>query len=122
MAIRRQQEQQYARFFRSLRNFLENSSGFPVIGVARTGSRTRGTHRDKSDLDVYFSVTNDPTKQQVYPLLVERLKKTLKVNAAIGKSYNVINIWKKDINCDLILYSEAQFQEKKRSGYFIEDL
>jgi predicted nucleotidyltransferase len=122
MAIRRQQEQQYAHLFRSLAHFLQNSSGFPVSGVARTGSRITGMHRDRSDLDVYFCISGDPLKEQVYPPLVEGLKKTLKVNADIGRSYNVINIWKEDINCDLVLYTEAQFKERKRTGQFIENL
>ena len=122
MAIRRQQEQQYAHFFRSLAHFLQNSAGFPVSGVARTGSRTNGMHRDRSDLDVYFCISGDPPKEQVYPPLMERLKKTLKVNADIGRSYNVINIWKEDINCDLVLYTEAQFHERKITGQFFKDL
>ena len=58
MSIRRQYEQRYAAFWRSLANFLRNSSGFKVSGVARQGSRNIGTHRDRSDLDVKGKLHN----------------------------------------------------------------
>ena len=48
MSIRRQYEQRYAAFWRSLVNFLRNSSGFPISGIARGGSRREGYHRNKS--------------------------------------------------------------------------
>ena len=120
MSVRREFEQRYARFWRSLRNFMLNSAGFPVSGVARRGSRSNGTHRDKSDLDVIFAISGDPPKQNVYPILVERIKKTLKVNADIGSSYNVIKIWK-SIKCDLALRTQSQFLAQLNSGIYQEE-
>jgi hypothetical protein len=90
MSFRRQFEQGYTSFWRRLANFMRNSSGFPLSGVAHRGSRSTGQHKDKSDLDVIFAISGDPPKGEVYPLLVERLKKTLKVNADIGSRISLI--------------------------------
>lgn len=121
MSTRRRYEQGYASFWRSLKNFLLNSSGFNVSGVARVGSRGEGTHKDKSDLDVIFAIAGNPLKTKVYPPLVERLKKGFNVNADIGRSYNIIKIWKKQIKCDLALRSEAKFKAQVKSQKYRED-
>lgn len=118
MSVRREFEQRYAKFWRSLRNFMLNSAGFPVSGVARKGSRARGKHNDKSDLDVIFAISGDLPKQDVYPILVQRIKKTLKVNADIGRSYNVIKIWKSSIKCDLVLRPQTQFRSHLKQGNY----
>ena len=101
-------------------DFLWNSSSFPVSGVARRCSRSRGTHRNKSDLDAIFAISGNPSKREVYPPLVGRLKKTLKVNADTGSSYNVIKIWKKQVSCDLVLRTESEFRTQTKSGKYEE--
>lgn len=121
MSDRREYEQVYASFWRGLKNFLLHNSGFKVSGVARSGSRKEGTHRDKSDLDVIFAISGDPQKKEVYPPLVERLKQGFGVSADIGSSYNVINIWKERISCDLVLKSESDFIAQVRSQKYQED-
>jgi len=65
MVTRREFEQRYTRFWRTLGNFLRMNSGFRVSGVARADSRRRGTHRDRSDFDVIFAISGDPSKQEV---------------------------------------------------------
>jgi len=121
MSTRRTYEEGYASFWRSLKNFLLHNSGFKVSGVARSGSRREGTHRDKSDLDVIFAIAGDPSKRDVYPALVERLKSSFNVNADIGSSYNVIKIWKTQISSDLVLRSESDFRAQVRSQKYQED-
>lgn len=120
MSNRREAEQIYSAFYESLRNFLYNNSGLEVGGVARYGSRTTGTHKDKSDLDVIFWITGNPSKKNVYPDLIEKLKGVMRVNADIGGSYNVINIWKKDLSCDLVLLTESQYRSQLESRRFSE--
>ena len=121
MSTRREYEQRYASFWRSLKNFLQHNTKFSVSGVARAGSRREGTHRDKSDLDVIFAISGDPSKKEVYPSLVDLLKKVLNVNADIGSSYNVIKIWKNRISCDLRLRTESNFREQVRSQKYTEE-
>jgi len=120
MATRREYEQHYARFWRSLRSFLLNSSGFPVSGAARRGSRHWGTHHDKSDLDVIFAISGDPSKKEVYPPLIERIKFTLNVNSDVGESYNAIKIWKEEISCHLVLSTQVKFRAQLNSGQYQE--
>ncbi len=110
MSIRREAEQTYSAFYTSLKNFLYNSSGENIGGVARWGSRTTGEHRDDSDLDVIFWIVGNPDKQGVYDDLIDKLKKTLKVNADTGTSGNVTKIWKKGIKCDLRLLTESGYK------------
>ena len=112
MALRREGDQQYASFWRRIGNFLKNNSGLPVSGVARAGSRRRGDYNVDSDLDIIFSITGDPRKDQVYPELVKKLKDGLNVDAKIGSSYNVINIQKNNLEIDLVLLTEAEFQSE----------
>ncbi len=56
MTVRRESEQMYSSFYKSLKNFLYYSLGERIGGVARWGSRTTGSHRDRSDLDVIFLI------------------------------------------------------------------
>jgi len=110
MSIRREAEQRYSAFYKSLKNFLYNNSGYNIKGVARWGSRTTGEHKDKSDLDVIFWIFGNPSKQKVYTDLIDKLKNTLKVNANTGTSKNVIKIWKEGLKCDLRLLSESEYR------------
>ena len=112
MSTRREFEQRYASFWRSLANFLRKSSGFPVSRVAREGSRRKGTHKDRSDLDVIFAISGNPQKLDVYPLLIQRLIPTMNLQAKIGTGNNAIKIQKDQIKCDLVLLTESQFQKQ----------
>jgi len=115
MALRRTNDQRYSAFWRSLANFLRINSGFPVSGVARSGSRRRGIYRPDSDLDIIFSVAGDPPRSLVYPDLVTKLWKVMNVEAEIGGNYHVINIRKADLDMDLVLLTEQDFNEELRS-------
>ena len=120
MAVRREFEQKYARFWRRLANFLRKNTGLAISGVAREGSRRRGTHKDRSDLDVIFAISNDPSKRDLYPALVEKLESKFNVQARIGSSYNAIKIVKEELRCDLILKTQSQFQGQINNRQFEE--
>ncbi len=120
MAVRREFEQRYASFWRSLANFLKNNINFSVRGVAREGSRRMGTHDDRSDLDVIFAISGDPLKNEVYPSLVELLESGMNVQARIGSSYNAIKIRKAQLRCDLVLKTQSQFQAQIDRREFFE--
>ncbi len=120
MSIRREAERKYSAFYNSLKNFFHNNSGYNIGGVARWGSRTTGEHRDKSDLDVIFWIIGNPSKHNVYPDLIDKLKKILKVNANAGSSNNVIKIWKEGIICDLRLRSESDYRTQINTRRYSE--
>lgn len=117
MANRRQKDQQYSSKWFSFVNFLHNNTGYPIAGVARAGSRTNGTYRDDSDLDIRFAIGGDPPKTTVYPHLVELLKKGFPgASVWIGQSYNVIDIQIGDLDFDLVLLSVSDFEDQVRMG------
>ena len=120
MSARREFEQRYARFWRKLSNFLKINSGLPVSGVAREGSRRRGTHQDRSDLDVIFAISGNPSKRDIYPSLVELLESAMNLQARIGSSYNAIKIQKDQLRCDLVLKTQTQFQAQINNRQFEE--
>lgn len=120
MSVRREFEQRYARFWRRLANFLKNNTGLHVSGVAREGSRRKGTHLDRSDLDVIFMISDNPRKSEIYPLLVDLLTQGMSVEARIGSSYNAIKIQKDQIRCDLVLRTQPQFQAQINNRQFEE--
>lgn len=121
MSKRREKDQQYASYWRSIGGFLKNNTGLPVSGVARTGSRRRGDYDDESDSDIIFSIAGNPEKGQVYPDLVEKLKNGMNIQAKIGSSYNVIKIQKDDLKIDLVLRTEKKFREQVQQ-YKLEQL
>jgi len=120
MAVRREFEQRYSRFWRQLANFLSKNTGLSISGVAREGSRRRDTHNDRSDLDVIFAISNDPSKREVYPALVEKLNSGFNVQARIGSSYYAVKIVKDQLRCDLVLKTQSQFQAQINNRQFVE--
>jgi len=120
MSVRREFEQRYARFWRRLANFLRETSGFRISGVAREGSRRWGTHEDRSDLDVIFAISGDPAKTDIYPMLIGRLESRFNVEARTGSSYNAIKIRKEQLRCDLLLKTQAEFQTQINNRQYVE--
>jgi hypothetical protein len=120
MVERREFEQRYARFWRKLASFLKNNTWFHASGVAREGSRRWGTHDDRSDLDVIFFISGDPTKGEIYPRLVDLLGSGMNLQTRIGTSYNAIKIEKGPLRCDLLLRTEVQFQTQIDNRLFEE--
>jgi predicted nucleotidyltransferase len=114
MAERREKEQQYSSLRKGLGNFLRENTGLRVSGVALMGSRRRGDHNADSDMDVIFTVAGDPSKDQVYPGLIDKLTRGMNVQARLGSSHNVIKIQKGDLKVDLVLRTEEEYREQKR--------
>jgi len=118
MSLRRQREQQYSKLASSLNNFLRNSTGYDIHGVARQGSRKERTHRDESDLDIIFALAGNPRKDEIYPNLEDLIPKVLKIQADIGEDYNVINLLKGDLEVDLVLLTIADFERQCQEGRY----
>lgn len=116
MTNRRELEQQASSFAKKLDNFLHKNTNLKIHGVARQGSRKEGTHRDDSDLDIVFAISNDPDKDGIYPELVDKLIKGMNVNAELGANKNAINIRKEDLDIDLVLLSKEYFEKQIREN------
>lgn len=116
MTNRRELEQQASSFAKKLDNFLHKNTNLKIHGVARQGSRKEGTHRDDSDLDIVFAISNDPDKDGIYPELVDKLIKGMNVNAELGANKNAINIRKEDLDIDLVLLSKEDFEKQIREN------
>lgn len=112
MVNRNQLDREYAKFGRKINNFLRNNTSYSIHGVARQGSRTNGTYNNSSDLDIFFAISGNPSKQEIYPDLVEKLQKIMKLDAEIGGSYNIINIQKGDLDIDLVLLTITSFESQ----------
>jgi len=88
----------------------------------RAGSRRRGNHRNKSDLDIIFTVAGDPPKKNIYPMIASNLKYGFpRAHIEIGSSYNVINMKIEDLDFDVVLLTEEEFK-KEVTEYELEEL
>jgi len=116
MSTRRELEQQASSFAKKIDNFLHNSTNHKIHGVARQGSRKEGNHRDDSDLDMVFSIADDPGRDEIYPDLIEKISKILNVEASLGEHGNVINITKGDLEVDLVLLPKDTFEKQIRNN------
>ena len=110
-------DQEYARYWDTIRNILQNNISYKGVQIARAGSRVQGGWTDKSDLDIRFSLKGDPSKQSVYPELVRLLKQNIpKANVEIGNSYNVINMSVDGLEFDIVLLTTQDFNEQVRNS------
>jgi len=116
MSKRRELEQQASSFAKKIDHFLHSNTNLKIHGVARQGSRKEGKHRDESDLDIIFSVSKDPDRDEIYPDLVDKISKILNVDASLGKHGNVINITKGDLEVDLVLLPIDTFENQIRTN------
>jgi len=79
----------------------------------RAGSRRRGNHRNKSDLDIIFTVAGDPPKKNIYPMIASKLKEGFpNAYVEIGSSYNVINMQIDGLDFDIVLLSQEEFEQE----------
>ena len=97
-------EQKYSKIKKKLENVVRNSSGLKVLKFDYAGSRRKGTHKKNSDLDLQFTVEDDPPKAVVYPKVVKAVVTSkLPYHADIGKEKKIVNIWGDDFTVDLAL-------------------
>jgi len=109
--MKRQTDQQYRSKWISIQNFLKNNTGYSFAGVARAGSRKQGDWRIYSDLDIRFAISGDPSRNEIYPDLRDKLENAFpKAQVWIGSSYHVINMKIENLNFDLVLLSINDFQ------------
>lgn len=117
MSDRREFERRYASEWRSIAQFMKNNTGFPLSGIARGGSRVKGTHRDDSDLDIILSISGDPLKTEIYPVLLNKLKENFPNNTfGIGSSYNAIKMSVGSLRFDIVLKKLTDFDREIQSN------
>jgi len=117
MISRREFEQRYAAEWNNIAQFMQNSTGFSLSGVARGGSRVKGTHLDDSDLDIIFDVSKNPPKKEIYPALLKKLEENFPKNTVgIGSSYNVIKMSLDPLRFDIVLKTLTDFENEIRNN------
>ena len=96
-------EKMYSMIKKKLENVVRNSSGLKILKFDYAGSRKNRTHKINSDLDLQFTVEDDPSKAVVYPKVVKAIKLIPKYRVSIGKEENIVNIWGDGFTIDLAL-------------------
>jgi hypothetical protein len=113
MNERREYAQRYKKLWHSLANWLRNSSGWKVSGVAKEGSRRRGDFKAKSDLDIDFWISESYNKQTVYDDIIPKLRKNFPgSNVQKGGSQNVLKFAYNGLLAEIILVSKDIFTDK----------
>jgi hypothetical protein len=113
MAENREKSQQYKKIWNALANWLKNSTGWKVGGVAKEGSRRSGTFTSKSDLDVDFWISETYDKQRVYDDIIPKLRKSFpNSHVQKGGSENVLKFSFKGNKTDIVLLPKKEFMEK----------
>ena len=90
------------------------SQNLNVAKIAKAGSRARQQQTSKSDLDVIFSVSDNPSKQNFYP----NLDKVLKANfpndqVKLGDDKNVVHLFpSKGGKLDIVLLESIKFDKE----------
>ncbi|GAH77643.1 unnamed protein product, partial [marine sediment metagenome] len=87
MSERRELEKRYSVEWKNIANFMKYNTGFRLSGIARGGSRVKGTHSDYSDLDIIFAISGDPVRTVIYPKLVSKLKENFPRNTVADVIY-----------------------------------
>ena len=113
MTERREYAQQYKKLWKSLGNWLKNSTGWKVGGVAKEGTRRSGNFKNKSDLDIDFWISEQCMKQNVYDNIIPKLRSSYPGSQVQkGTSQNVIKFAYKGLKVEIILLPHEQFNEK----------
>ncbi|NVM19608.1 MAG: hypothetical protein HWN80_18035 [Candidatus Lokiarchaeota archaeon] len=113
MGERREYAQRYKKLWRSLSEWLKNSSGWKVGGVAKEGSRREGDFKNKSDLDMDFWIAETYEKQKVYDDIIPKLRKHYTGSQVQkGRSENVIKFAQDGLKVDIVLLPKKEFNKK----------
>ncbi len=103
----------YQSKWKSVVNVMK-SQNLNVAKIAKAGSRARQQQTSKSDLDVIFSVSGNPSKQTFYP----KLETVLKVNfphdqVKLGTDKNVVHLFpSKGGKIDIVLLDDSKFDKE----------
>ena len=103
----------YKSKWKSIVNVMKGQN-LNVAKIAKAGSRARQQHTSDSDLDVIFSVSGNPSKQNFYP----KLEKVLKDNfpndrVKVGSDKNVVHLYpSKGGKLDIVLLGSNDFDKE----------
>ena len=93
------------------------TSNLGLSRIAPAGSRAKRQHRPDSDYDVIFAVSDNPSREDFYPDLIEVLQSNFD-NAEVypGSNYNVVHVdFHRGGNIDLVLLTESNFDRQYKS-------
>ncbi|MFW9996703.1 MAG: nucleotidyltransferase domain-containing protein [Candidatus Odinarchaeota archaeon] len=97
-----------------------------VSRVAVAGSRARQEQHPGSDMDIIFSVSGDPSRDDFYPELQDVVKANYpEASVYPGENNNVIHLdLPNEAKVELVLRTEAEFEKQhgKDKAYRIENL
>jgi len=105
----------YHQKWKSIVNVMTHSN-LKISRIAQAGSRAIRTHRRDSDMDVIFSVANNPSLEMFYPKLISIMQSNFrKENVYPGSNYNVIHLdFLSGAKFDLVLLNEQDFDEQHK--------
>ncbi|HME50920.1 MAG TPA: hypothetical protein VKM55_01760 [Candidatus Lokiarchaeia archaeon] len=108
-------EQYYKAKWRKVANVLWHSN-LGVSKIAVAGSRAVAKERLDSDMDVIFAATGSPSKQELYPKLVQLMKSNFpKDKVYPGGSYNIVHLdFQSGGKFELVLLPEKQFNKEHK--------
>ncbi len=110
----RQKYDQYGSKWISIVNLLYNNTDLRIAGVARAGSRAKHTDLSRSDMDVIFSLSNNPSCSEIYPRLREQLRANFGAvaNIQIGQAAIHVEFYSPRISIDLVLVTQQEFNKE----------
>ncbi|MHA1385379.1 MAG: nucleotidyltransferase domain-containing protein [Candidatus Helarchaeota archaeon] len=102
--------------WKSIVNVMARSN-LKISRIAQAGSRAKKTHRLDSDLDIIFSVSENPDRINFYPKLIEVLKNNFSHEKVYpGSNYNVVHLdFRNGGKFDIVLLSENEFDKEYKS-------
>lgn len=82
--------------------------------LSHSGSRARQQYTPRSDLDVIFSVSGDPSRESFYPRLIRVLQDNFpNDNVSPGTNYNVVHLYfRSGGRFDLVLLGSSEFDRE----------
>lgn len=102
-------KERYQSIWMSIVHFLYNNSGLKISRIAQAGSRAKQTDIKGSDLDVVFSVSPNQSREQIYPGLVEKLRKNFP-NTRVNIGDLTIHVeFTTHLSVDVVLRDDYQF-------------
>ncbi len=85
-------ENYYHSKWKKIANVMKHQD-LKVSKIAKAGSRARQQQTPKSDMDVIFSVSGDPSRENFYPKLMKVLKNNFPNDQIYpGEHYNVVHL------------------------------
>ncbi|MFW9915983.1 MAG: hypothetical protein ACFFGZ_10285 [Candidatus Thorarchaeota archaeon] len=108
-------DQQYRAKWKKVVNVLK-SSNLGLSRVAQAGSRAIQKQRYDSDMDVIFSITGNPSKEQFYPKLIRVLEANFRDDKVYpGDEHNIVHLdFQSGEKFELVLKTERKFDQEHK--------